>query len=213
MVKYGMVIDLKMCIGCHACVVACKAENGTRPGISWNRVFDEASGKYPTVKRTFLPRSCMHCEDAPCVEVCPVEATYRRADGIVVVDNDKCVGCRECEVACPYGARCFNDKKEGYWSMGLTPYEDLGYKKHKFGTVEKCTFCASRVDDGVKKRLKPGVDWAATPACVNACPVGARVFGDLNDSNSGVSNLIRSRRGYQLQSELDTKPSVYYLPT
>ncbi len=212
MARYGMVIDLKRCIGCHACAVACKGENSTPPEIKWSRVLDYATGKYPRVNRYFLPLLCMHCEDAPCVDVCPSGATYKRADGIVAVDYDKCIGCRYCMVACPYHARYFNDKNGGYFPAGLTPAEKLGYQKHQVGTVEKCIFCTPRVDEGVKKGLKPGVDWEATPACVNACPVGARVFGDLDDPSSEVSRLIISRRGYQLRPEMGTKPSVYYLP-
>ena len=217
MARYGMVIDLKSCVGCHACTVACKGENSTRPGIFWNKVFDYARGKYPAVSRDFLPRPCMHCENAPCVAVCPTGATYKRADGIVLIDPDKCIGCRYCMAACPYGARYFYDKEEGYFdvygegSPGLTPSEEIGYKKHQLGVVEKCIFCAPRVDEGVKKGLKPGVDWEATPACVNACPVGGRGFGDLNDPDSEVSRLIRGRHGYQLRPEMDTDPAVYYL--
>ena len=212
MTRYGMVIDLKRCIGCQSCVVACKMENFLPPGIKWARVRDYTTGTYPRTSRNYLPTPCMHCEDAPCVDVCPTGASYKRADGIVLVDYDKCSGCRYCVVACPYGSRYFNDEKDGQFPVGLTPPEVLGYKEHKLGSVEKCTFCAHRIDEGVGSGLKPGVDWEATPACVNACPVGARVFGDLSDPNSEVSQLVRNRHGFQLQSEMGTEPSVFYLP-
>lgn len=207
-----MVIDLKRCIGCQACTVACKAENFLPPNIKWNRVMDYATGMYPWTRRSFLPRPCMHCEDAACVDVCPTGASSKRDDGIVIIDYDKCTGCRYCVVACPYDARYANDQKDPYFPPGLTPYEEFGYQKHKLGTVEKCTFCATRIDEGVKKGLKPGVDWEATPACVNACPTGARSFGDLNDPDSEVSKLVRERHPFQLLTEMGTKPGVYYLP-
>ncbi len=154
----------------------------------------------------------MHCEEAACVDVCPTGATSKRDDGIVMVDYDKCTGCRYCMVACPYDARYSNDKKDTYFPTGLTPPEEFGYQKHKLGTVEKCTFCAPRIDEGIKMGLKPGIDWEATPACVNACPTGARFFGDLNDPDSEVSKLVRERHVFQLLTEMGTKPGVYYLP-
>ena len=211
MIRYGMVIDLKRCIGCQACMVACKAENSLPPEIKWNRVEDSSTGKYPNTKRNFLPLPCMHCEDPPCVDVCPTGASHKRTDGIVLVDSDKCDGCQQCMDACPYEVRYFYEKKLSYFPAAFTPPEEIGYKKHRLGTMGKCTFCAHRVDKGVKKGLKPGVDWDASPACINSCPTGARVFGDLNAPNSEVSRLIKSRHGYQLQPEDDTNPSVYYL--
>ncbi len=212
MAKYGMAIDLKRCIGCHACTVACKAENALPPEIKWTRVLDYTTGKYPNVSRSFLPVMCQHCEDGPCVGVCPSGATSKRADGIVTVDYDKCIGCRYCMVACPYNARYSYKETSSYFALALTPPEEQGYQNHQVGTVEKCIFCAPRVDAGIKQGLTPGVDWEATPACVNACPTGARVFGDLDDPGSEVSKLIVSRHGYVLRPEMNTKPSVYYLP-
>ena len=135
-----------------------------------------------------------------------------RPDGIVIVDYDKCVGCRYCVLACPYGARTANEKRERYYpDEEPTPLDKLSNEKHKVGTVEKCTFCAHRIDKGLAQGLKPGIDWDATPACCIACPTGARVFGDLSDPDSEPSRLIRERSSYQLLPEMATKPNVYYL--
>lgn len=199
MAKLGMVIDLKRCIGCYACVVTCKAENGTPRGVFWNRVLEKEEGKYPTAKRTMLPVLCNHCQDAPCVDVCPTGASTRREDGIVTVDYDKCIGCRYCLIACPYQNRTFIDKIRGYFENSLTPYEEVSYEKHQEGVVEKCTFCADRVDKGLK------------PACVQTCPTSCRIFGDFDDPNSEVSHLLRVRVSFQLLPEAGTKPAVYYL--
>jgi molybdopterin-containing oxidoreductase family iron-sulfur binding subunit len=143
----------------------------------------------------------MHCQNAPCLEVCPTGATSKRPDGIVAVGYDQCMGCRYCETACPYGARTFVEEIKGYYpEFGLTPYEQVMFQGHQEGVVEKCDFCAERVAKGEE------------PACVATCPSYARHFGDLDDPNSEVSRLIAERRGYQLLPELGTDPSVYYLP-
>ncbi len=199
MVAFGMVIDLSSCIGCLACVMACKAENSTGPGVFWSFVEDEELGTYPSVSRRFIPRLCMHCQYPACVDVCPTGASYKREDGIVLVDSDKCVGCRSCIAACPYGARYFIKENAGYFPEGLIPYEIQGQKKHRPGVVEKCTFCADRLRVGKK------------PACVQTCPVQARTFGDLSDPASEVSELIRGRHGFQFHKGLGCEPSVYYL--
>jgi molybdopterin-containing oxidoreductase family iron-sulfur binding subunit len=198
--RYGMVIDLKKCLGCLACTIACKVENHTRPGILWTRVKDEEVGTYPTVTRIFLPVLCMHCQEPPCVKVCPNDASYQREDGIVMVDHDKCVGCKYCMNACPYGALHFNEDANGYFGPQLTANEEIGYERHKVGVVEKCNFCVDRLEQGRK------------PACVLTCLGKARYLGDLDDPNSEVSQLIESRHGSPLLEELETKPSVYYLP-
>lgn len=217
MVKWGMAIDLKRCVGCHSCTVACKAENFVRPGAFWNNVFDIEEGKYPNVKRVFLSRPCMHCENPPCVQVCPVGATYKRKDGIVKINYERCIGCRYCMVACPYGVRYFNWGKMTWYDTESTPYEEfpyeLRYEEHRKqrGTVEKCTFCSHRIDEGNKKGLTPGVDWEATPACVNTCLGYARTFGDLDDPESKISKLLATRKWIRLKEELGTRPKVYYL--
>jgi len=199
MPRYGMVIDLKKCIGCLTCVIACKVENATRPSIFWSKVEDIEIGKYPMVSRVFMPTLCANCANAPCIEVCPTGASYKRDDGIVLIDYDKCVGCKYCIEACPYGARYFNKDHAGYFSDGLTPNEKIGYQKHKVGVVEKCDFCVDRLEKGNQ------------PACVEACISRARFFGDLDDPDSEVSKLIRSKHAVQPKSELGTDPSLYYL--
>lgn len=200
MAKYGMVIDLKSCVGCFACVIACKAENATPAGVFWSQVTVQEEGQYPSARISYLPRACMHCEEAPCVAVCPSGATYKRSDGIVALDQNKCIGCRYCQTACPYDARVFIDKMEGYYpDFGLTDYEQQGYKQHTTGTAEKCTFCTQRLE----KELEP--------ACVKTCPAQARHFGDLDDPASEVNKLLAKRGGKRLMEELGTKPKVYYL--
>ncbi|MFH1652365.1 MAG: 4Fe-4S dicluster domain-containing protein [Chloroflexota bacterium] len=198
--RYGMVIDLKRCIGCYGCQIFCKMENATPPGMMWSRVLLNESGKYPTVRKTPLPLLCMHCKEPVCVEVCPTGASVKREDGIVVIDHAKCLGCGSCVVACPYRARSTYDKEREYFpGQGLTPYEKVGYQKHTTGTAEKCDFCLSRLEREME------------PACVANCMAHARFFGDLDDLESEVSRLIRTRGGFQLYPELGTDPSVYYL--
>ena len=207
-VQWAMVIDLKKCVGCRACTVACKAENHTPPGVAYNVVMEEEIGTYPNVTRRFIPRPCMHCENSSCTKVCPTQATYHRPDGIVVVDYDKCIGCRFCVSACPYGARSF-DFGENYHDEP-TPYDkqpspEYGeYRKRKkgqspIGNVRKCTFCLHRITKGLK------------PACVETCIGRAYTFGNLNDPNSEVSKLLAQRAHFRLKEELGNRPRVYYL--
>jgi len=153
----------------------------------------------------------MHCEHAPCVEVCPVGASYHRADGIVMMDYDKCIGCRYCEVACPYGARAFNWDTFTGPNPAVPTWGEPEVERRPRGVPEKCSFCYQRIDRGLAMGLKPGVDRAATPACVVACPMGARVFGDLNDPESPVSKLLAEHPSYRLREDLGTSPRVYYL--
>ncbi len=198
--KYGLVIDLKRCIGCQTCTITCKTENYTRPGIFWNQVITRELGEFPNVRKYFLPRTCMQCENPSCVEVCPTGASSRRDDGIVTIDEEKCIGCKYCIVACPYGARYLNVDNGGYYGKDLIPNEVIGYKAHKVGVVTKCDFCLHRLE---RKEQ---------PACVKSCLAEARIFGDLSDPDSQVSRLVRSKHAFQLMKELGNNPSVYYLP-
>lgn len=169
-------------------------------------------GEYPAVVKTITPVQCNHCKDAACVKVCPTGATARREDGIVFVDYDKCIGCRYCMMACPYGARDYNSKSEGYYpGSGLQPFEEVGQRDLQVGVAMKCTFCMEKIDEGIRKGLKPGVDRAATPSCVINCIGRAKFFGDLDDPASEVSELIRARRGEKMHEEFGTGPSIYYL--
>lgn len=198
--RYGMVIDLKRCIGCYACQLSCKAENGTPPGVFYARVLKKEEGQYPTVRQLFLPVLCNHCENAPCVDVCPTGASFQWEDGIVDINHDKCVGCRACMMACPYSNRYYNDGPQNYHPSGPTAYEKARVARHQTGVVMKCNFCRDRVRAG------------ELPACVANCPTVARYFGDLDDPNSEVSRLIKERAGFTLLPEAGTKPAVYYLP-
>lgn len=191
---WGMVIDLRRCIGCQACVVACKSENNVPPGNyrTWVEVVElgtmvrDPSGSIvtedgrftPTVKRWALPRLCNHCDNPPCVIVCPVQATFKRGDGPVLVDYTKCIGCGICIQACPYDARYFHSVQE---------------------TADKCTFCVQRLDRGL------------LPACVTSCVGRARVFGDLNDPQSAASQLLAQYPTITLLPEEGTDPQIFYI--
>jgi molybdopterin-containing oxidoreductase family iron-sulfur binding subunit len=196
-----MVIDLKRCLGCNSCTMACKQKNATPKGTGWAKLLEWETGTFPDVRLNYLPVLCNHCAEAPCVEVCPTGATEKLANGIVTVDESKCVGCRYCMLACPYDARSFNyGKPEALFpEKGLTAYESQRSAVHATGTVEKCNFCVDRLEEGLE------------PACVQACPARARIFGDLDDPNSEVSKLITQRGAAPLHPELGTNPSVYYL--
>lgn len=195
---YGMLIDLKKCIGCHACSVACKEAHGTRPGVRRSRVTRELEGAYPDVRMTSYPMLCMQCENAPCVEICPTGASIKRDDGIVVINKDECIGCGSCQTVCPYDARHLAESEEGYFGEQLNEYEDLMYPTMPAGTMDKCTFCAERIDAGDGQMQ----------ACVAACPGGARTFGDLET----LKAQAEAEGGFQLLPEEGTNPSVWYLP-
>jgi Fe-S-cluster-containing dehydrogenase component len=199
--RLGLVIDLDICVGCHACAVNCKEWNtggyhapltdkdpyGRDPqGVWFNRIhtFEETT---PDGGRTVhFPKSCLHCDNAPCVTVCPTGASYKRAeDGIVLVEESKCIGCKLCSWACPYGAREFDDDA---------------------GVMKKCTLCIDRIYNENLETV------ARVPACVATCPANARHYGDLADPHSEVSKLVAARGGYDLMPEMDCKPTNKYLP-
>lgn len=199
-VKWGVAIDLKRCTGCQSCTMACKLENGTPPGVFWTRVIEKEEGTYPFSFKVFMPLRCNHCSNPPCVPVCPTGASYQRQkDNVVLVDQDRCVGCHACVVACPYQARFIPEGDKGYYGERTTPYEGVRYRKWQPGVAQKCTLCVHRIDKGLM------------PACVATCPTEALVFGDLNDPRSEISALIGQRAHFQPRAELGTDPCVFYL--
>jgi phenylacetyl-CoA:acceptor oxidoreductase subunit 1 len=211
-----MVINLSKCTRCHACVAACRIEHFLPLHITWPRLIALEQETDKGVEVTTLPVRCNQCKEAPCVEVCPAKATIKRPDGIVMVDQNKCVGCRYCVIACPYQNRTFlsKSKNPGYFpGFAPTAFEKKGKKlyPHQVGTTEKCNFCMERIDAGLAKGLKPGIDRDATPACVNTCQARALTFGDLDDPESEVYKLIHTKNGFQLRAEYGTDPSVYYI--
>ena len=201
--RLGLVIDLDICVGCHACAVNCKEWNtggyhapltdqdpygGDPVGVWFNRIhtFETSGADGSSSRIVHFPRSCLHCDDAPCVTVCPTGASYKRAeDGIVLVDESMCIGCKLCSWACPYGAREYD--------------ADVGVMK-------KCTLCIDRI---YNENLAAD---ERVPACVATCPTGARHFGDLGDVDSAVSRLVEGRGGYDLMPEMECAPTNKYLP-
>ncbi len=210
--RWGMVIDLKRCVGCQTCTIACKQEHGLPAEFVWRFVADCEVGEYPNVRRVFLPMQCMHCADPPCVPVCPTGASRKRDDGIVWIDYQSCVGCGYCAVACPYRARhLLHEVTWAFPENGPTPDEAARARPDRHGVMTKCTFCIERVDGGRAQGLTPGVDADATPICGVACISNAIAFGDLDDPASVVSRLIKERTAVTLMPEVSTDPSVYYL--
>lgn len=205
MTRYGMAIDLSRCIGCNTCAVACKVSNNLPKDVWWNVVHTEGRDFADTSKGTYggemqlrwLPVNCMHCENAVCEEVCPTGATVKRDDGIVTVDEETCIGCKSCMEACPYDVRRLIENEPEYYLE--LPIGDPAAKSHKGGTVEKCDFCAGRIDRGEK------------PACMELCPGRARYWGDLDDPESEVSQFLSGRNATVLLEEEGTSPSVYYV--
>ncbi|MDT8305601.1 MAG: 4Fe-4S dicluster domain-containing protein [Anaerolineae bacterium] len=219
--RWVMVIDLRKCVGCHSCTVSCVAENHLPPGVVYRPVIEEEIGTFPNVSKRFLPRPCMQCEEPPCVDVCPVGATWQREDGITEIDYEQCIGCRYCLSACPYNARTFDrgltyvEASEGE-SAAMVGAADAGTYElaaaHEYGeewprdegrspvgNARKCHFCLHRLEKGM------------LPACTTTCMGRATYFGDANDPDSLVAELIASPNVMRLKEELGTKPRVYYL--
>lgn len=210
MTRYAMVADLDRCIGCQTCVAACRHANATSPGVQWRKVLDLERGTYPSVSRTFIPVGCQHCDDPPCMHVCPTTATRKRTDGIVSVDYDLCIGCAYCDVACPYQAR-FKISEPAYAYGQVMSNEKLREDERRIGVSQKCTFCSDRIDAGVAAGLLPGRDPAATPVCVNSCIADALSFGDIDEPSSNVRQLLAGHAHFQMHEELGTAPGFYYL--
>lgn len=212
MTRWAMVADLRRCVGCQTCTAACKHANATPPGVQWRRVLDMEFGEYPDVKRAFVPTGCQHCDDAPCVQVCPTTASKKRADGIVTIDYDLCIGCSYCIVSCPYQARFKSDRPSFAYGK---PIESESKRKtdteKRLAVATKCTFCVDRIDAGLEQGLTPGVDPEATPACANACIAEALTFGDLDDPDSKVSRLLAENEHFRMHEELGTGPGFFYL--
>jgi len=195
-------------------------ENFYQRGNPWNFVVEYETGKYPNVRRIFVPMNCMHCEYPACKRACDTAKAYaitKNEYGVVLIDYEKCIGCRYCIAACPYGVPHYISNLKNLYLEGATPYEAISYDKRHFthrkkgNTVEKCTLCWHRIEGAIKAGKKPGSDQESTPACVVACPVKARYFGDLDDPSSKVSRLIAERKATQLKKEFRTRPQVYYV--
>ena len=210
MTRWAMVADLRRCVGCQTCTAACKHANATPPGVQWRRVLDMEFGEYPDVQRAFVPVGCQHCDEPPCLEVCPTQATGKRADGLVTIDYDRCIGCAYCAVACPYQAR-YKTERATFAYGRASEHETKRHDADRLAVATKCTFCVERIDAGTAKGLVPGVDPEATPACANACIAEALVFGDLDDPKSNVRQLLANNQHFRMHEELGTGPGFYYL--
>lgn len=233
MAKWGMVIDLEKCTGCQACSTACQMEHNRLPGENYQDVLYYTSGEQPSPELNWVPRPCMHCEEPSCMHVCPTKATYKTEDGVVLIDWDKCIGCKYCMIACPYGVRFYTDEKalvepdlkqvfKGSGDQSWNPPYKAPQQNAKQGVgiqpdgvVSKCTFCYHKISQAPKGTpdLDPN-DPALrefVPACVRTCAPTARYFGDLDNPNSQVSQLISNKRGVRLLDHTGNKPQVYYL--
>ncbi|MBC8294135.1 MAG: 4Fe-4S dicluster domain-containing protein [Proteobacteria bacterium] len=214
-VQFAMALNLTRCIGCRKCVHACVEENNQSrsPEIQYIRVLEMPQGtmdmergnhdydveQVPRDGHFYMPVQCQQCENPPCVKVCPVEATWQEPDGIVAVDYNWCIGCRYCEAACPYWARRFNFSKPELPAEDVNP--DMAYLSNRprpKGVVEKCTFCLQRTREG------------RYPACLEVCPTGSRVFGNVLDPDSSISYILKNKRVFVLKEELGTRPRFYY---
>lgn len=213
MPRWGMVIDLRKCIGCATCREVCNRVHENHSG-SWRRVIEAMEGNpdgSPGKGTFYLTMSCMHCDNSPCQDACPTGATHRRPDGIVEIREDLCMGCGACIVSCPYRARflCTEDAIHGKEPFQRDKQERSD--TDRIGTCTKCTFCSPIIDAGLQEGLRPGEDPEATPLCVRFCIAGALSFGDLDDKESRVSKLIRESKTIRFLEELHTDPKVYYI--
>ena len=204
--SFVMVIDLSRCKNLKKCQSACNHVHHVHPGQNWIKIHAMKDAEHTAPY--WQPTTCMHCDEPPCVKVCPVDATFKRQDGIVLIDSDRCVGCRFCMAACPYSTRVFNwEKPEMPAEVASQPYSCEHSTPQKMGTVGKCDFCPDMARQG------------KLPHCVTACPNGVFFFGDMNEDSVSngtetvrFSELIRDKSGYRLMEDMGTKPRVYYLP-
>ena len=192
MSKYGMVLNLDRCIGCYACVTACKMTYGTRPGVNYNAVNTVEYGEGADARQRYVLTMCMHCDNAPCVEACPTGATYKTDEGAVVMDYEACIGCGACVSACPYDARHLVKDDETSFEGSVAPYEEES--SQRLNVVEKCTFCYERVKNGEK------------PACTVFCPGQCRIFGDVEDPESEISTYIKEKGAFNIEGT-----SIWYV--
>lgn len=211
MTRWAMIIDLHRCIGCKCCVQACTLANQVPEGL-WRKCDEIGKPVLPDRRRLFITRNCMHCDNPPCNKVCPTGATYQRPDGIVDIDYERCVGCGYCIIACPYHARVIYQYTHDFEKDTSLHHKSKDQKHdNREGICTKCNFCVTRIENGLKRNLMPGVDSEATPFCVVACSCGALSFGDLDDPKSSVSQMIKERPTLRLSAEIETDPSVYYI--
>lgn len=199
--RYGMLIDLKRCVGCNACAIACSRTNKTPSNHFRTYVETVEEGAYPRTRLSLVPHICMHCANPACVDVCPTKASFKDENGIVRVDDSRCIGCQYCVMACPYDARYIDISEPGYFpesSEEPSSFEQELLGGGGQGYIDKCVFCHDRLQDGL------------LPACVETCPANARIFGDLDDSESEVSRLIATSGANTIMSELGLEPSVFY---
>ena len=207
MTKYGMAVDTKRCVACNSCSLSCRMDHNLPRGVLYSTAITEGGeyfrtpgGTYPDkLTMRFYTLACQHCDKPACVEVCPTGASYKREeDGIVLIDNEKCIGCETCKAACPYdGVRTLLPVKLEYlldFAVG-----DISIPEHIPSTVEKCTFCVERLDRGER------------PMCADQCTPRARYFGDLDDPASEISKVLKDRKHSQLLLEQGTGPNVFFL--
>jgi molybdopterin-containing oxidoreductase family iron-sulfur binding subunit len=212
-VVFGYAINISKCKGFRDCVGACAKENNLAPDIRYIHVLEmdegnmnlEQADRYyehemvPVEEKTYMPIQCMQCDNPPCVDACPVQATWKEPDGIVVVDYDWCIGCRYCMAACPYSARFFNWARPELQPASINPDTNyLGNRPRPVGVVEKCHFCTQRTRRGRQ------------PACQEACPTGARIFGNLLDPHSEIRYVLENKAVFRLKEDLGTEPKFWY---